>query len=196
MSIVLRRFSPVRVLLCVLAGLCAGSGDAAAAAPCPGAAPAVELRIVAGGIAPELDRTTVVEVHDDGCVQVHRPGYRRDAGEYRLDLDPAALANLRSRVEHPAVRAFDAKRLGNELAAADRKRTDAGATHLSEPDADYYELRWLSAGKAASAGWPGLPAVAANHADNATLKHLATAAQALEALAGRSDAQRIDGGTP
>ena len=84
------------------------------------------MRIVAVGIAPDADRTTVVSVYADGCAQVHRPGYRRDAGDYRLDLDTSALDALRKRVERPALRSFDAKRLRSELAVADRKKADAG----------------------------------------------------------------------
>lgn len=196
MSIVQRRRAPARVLLCApLLFLACGAGPVAAASPCAGGTPAIELRIVASGIAPDLDRTTVIQVHDDGCAQVHRPAYRRDAGEYRLDLDLAALGALRGRVDRPALRNFDAKRVRSELAAADKKAAEAGAVVQSEPDGDYYELRWFSAGKTASAGWAGLPAAAARY-DNATLKQMADAAQALEALAGRSGAVRIDGGTP
>ena len=196
MSIVPRRHAPARVSLCALLVFLSGGADAGlAASPCAGGLPALELRIVAAGIAPDIDRTTVVRVYDDGCAQVHRPAYRRDAGEYRVDLDAAALAALRSRVDRPALRDFDAKRLRGELAAADRKTAAAGSPVQSEPDADYYELRWLGAGKSASAGWAGLPAAALRY-DNATLKQMAEAARALEALAGSSRAVRIEGGTP
>lgn len=196
MSIVLRRCAPARVLLCaLLVFLSGGAGLAAAASSCGGDMPAIQLRIVAAGIAPDIDRTTVIRVYDDGCTQVHRPAYRRDAGEYRLDLDKSALDTLRSRVDRPALRSFDAKRLRSELAAADKKTVETGSALHSEPDADYYELRWVSAGKVASAGWAGLPAAAARH-ENATLKQMAEAVQAIESLAARSGAVRIEGGTP
>jgi hypothetical protein len=77
-----------------------GISAANAAPPCAGGGePAMELRITATALAPETDRTLVVSVFDDGCVRVHRPAYRRDADEFRLDLDTAALT------------AFDAKRV-------------------------------------------------------------------------------------
>lgn len=197
MSVGVCRCLPVRVVLCaLLVFLSSRTGLAVAASPCTGGGPAIELRIVAGGIAPDLDRTTSVSVYDDGCTRVHRPGYRRDAGDYRLDLDKAALDALRRRVDQPALRGFDAKRLSDALAAAERRKAGAGSTRQSEPDGDYYELRWHSAGKAASAGWAALPAAAAQYADNETLQQMAAAVRALEALAGRSDATRIDGGTP
>jgi hypothetical protein len=197
MSVGMRRCLPVRVVLCaLLVFLFGGAGLAVAASPCTGNGPAIELRIVAGGIAPDIDRTTLVSVYDDGCTWVHRPSYRRDAGEYRVDLDTAALDALQRRVDQPALRGFDAKRLSRELAAADRKKADGSASRQSEPDGDYYELRWHSAGKAASAGWTALPAAAAQYADNETLQQMAAAVRALEALASRSDAKRIGGGTP
>lgn len=194
MSVGVCRYLPVRVVLCAL--LVFLSSGAGAASPCTGGTPAMELRIVAGGISPDFDRTTLVSVYDDGCAQVHRPSYRRDAGEYRVDLDRAALDALRRRVDQPALQGFDAKRLSGELAASDRKKADGKASRHIEPDGDYYELRWQSGGKAATAGWTALPTVAAQYADNKTLQQMAAAVRALEALASRSDAKRIAGGTP
>lgn len=188
---------------CLRAGLSlfcvCGSGTAIAAAPCAaGDAPAIELRIVAAALAPDSDRSTVVRVFDDGCVQVHRPAYRRDAGEYRVDLDAASLTALHRQIDQPALRDFDAKRVRADLAANERKRADAdgGAQRYTELDADHYEIQWRNSGKRAAAAWPGLPAYAANYPDNPALQVFHNAANALQALAERGDARRVDGGRP
>jgi hypothetical protein len=172
------------------------SGAASAASPCAaGTEPDMELRVVAAGIAPDADRTTVVRVYDDGCAQVHRPAYRRDAGEFRVDLDKAALAALRTSVDRSALRSFDAKRLGAELAAS-QKNADGVTQRYIEADADRYEIRWLNAGKRASVAWDGVPAYAEQFPDNSTLQQMLGAVKALQALADRADAGRIEGGTP
>jgi hypothetical protein len=190
-----------------------GASTASAAPPCAGGeGPATELRVVAAALAPETDRSLVVSVFDDGCVQVHRPAYRRDAGDFRVDLDAAALDALRSRVDQSALRAFDAKRVQADIAAAQRKphphpilplkeraslaTDDSREQRYSELDADRYEIIWRSGSKRGAAAWPGLPAYAARYTDNASLQAFSSAASALLALAERSDARRIDGGRP
>lgn len=176
-----------------------GLGSATAAPPCAsGDAPAIELRIVAAAIAPDADRTTVVRVFDDGCVHVHRPAYRRDAGEFRVDLEPAALGALRRQLDQSALRAFDAKRVRADLAATQSKRAtpEGAAQRYTELDADQYELAWRSDGKRAAAAWPGLPAYAKAYPDNAPLQAFHNAAKALQALIERDDAARIDGVRP
>jgi hypothetical protein len=185
---------------CLGAGLLfCGLSVAQAAAPCAGGdGPVMELRVVAAALAPETDRSLVVSVFDDGCVQLHRPAYRRDAGDYRLDLDATALAALRSRVDQPVLRSFDARRVQAELAAAQRKRMteDGREQRYSELDADRYEIRWRSGSKRSAAAWAGLPAYADSYPENQTLKTFHNAAKALQALAERSDAQRIAGDRP
>ncbi|HVJ62416.1 MAG TPA: hypothetical protein VM555_06855 [Tahibacter sp.] len=178
--------------------LCA-PGAAIAAPPCAaGDTPAIELRVVAAAIAPDADRTTVVRVFDDGCVHVHRPAYRRDAGEFRVDLEPAALGALRRQVDQSALRTFDAKRIRADLAATQGKRAtpEGAAQRYIELDADQYELAWRSDGKRAAAAWPGLPAYAEAYPDNVPLQAFHNAAAALQALADRGDAAAIDGGRP
>lgn len=170
-----------------------------AASPCAGgAAPALELRVVAAALAPDSDRSLTVRVFDDGCAQVHRPAYRRDAGEFRLDLEPAALEALRLEVDQPALRSFDAKRVHEELAAARRKRdaADGRALRSSELDADLYEIRWRSGSKRSTAAWTGLPDPADAAAGTASLQAFRSAVTALQALAERSDAVRVDGAQP
>lgn len=187
-----------RVAGVLLAGVCAVSATHAAT-PCAAAQePALELRVVAAALAPELDRSLVVGVFDDGCVQVHRPAYRRDAGEFRLDLAPEALAALKRTVAQPALRAFDAQRVRADIAAAQSKRASAEGKpqRFSELDADRYEIRWRDGAKRGGAAWNGLPGEAKAVADNAALQAFANAAMALQLLAERADAQRIEGERP
>lgn len=187
-----------RVAGLLLAGVGTVS-SAHAAAPCTAAAgPALELRVVAAALAPELDRSLVVGVFDDGCVQVHRPAYRRDAGEFRLDLAPDALATLKRTVAQPALQSFDAQRVRADIAAAQSKLATAEGKpqRFSELDADRYEIRWRDGAKRGAAVWNGLPGEAKAFADNAALQAFASAATALRVLAERSDAQRIDGDRP
>jgi hypothetical protein len=188
---------------CLGAGLVAcclfGAFAASAAPPCAGGEePAMELRIVAAALAPETDRSLVVSVFDDGCVQVHRPAYRRDAGDFRVDLDAATLAALRGRIDQPALRSFDAKRVQAELVQTQRKRSaeDGREQRHGELDADRYEIAWRSGSKRGAVAWAGLPAYAAHYPDNVSLRVFHNAATALRALAERSDARRIDGVRP
>lgn len=175
-----------------------GASVARAAAPCGGGDAAIELRVVATALAPEADRTLTLRVFDDGCAQVHRPAYRRDAGDYRLDLDAAALTALRHRVDQPALQGFDAKRVQTDIATAQRQRTraDGQAQRHSELDGDRYEIHWRSGSKRSAVAWTGLPGHARAYPDNAALKAFHGAAIALQALAENSDALRIAGGRP
>lgn len=183
----------------LLLGGLGGVPAAHAAPPCiSGDAPALELRVTAAALAPDSDRSLTVRVFDGGCVQVHRPAYRRDAGDFRLDLQPAALEALRLEVDQPALRAFDAKRVQKELAAAQRKRNAGEGRELryGELDADTYEIHWRSGSKRSAAVWNGLPDRTGAAADQASLQAFRSAATALQALAERGDAVRIDGGRP
>ncbi|TDR42070.1 hypothetical protein DFR29_109126 [Tahibacter aquaticus] len=193
----------VKSVRCLVAGLLLsylGGALAANAAPTCGAGdgPAMELRVLAAALAADSDRSLVVSVFDDGCVQLHRPAYRRDAGDFRLQLAPAALDTLRRTVDHPALRTFDAKRVKADIAAAQRKYVgaDGRAERYSELDADRYEIHWRSAGKRGVAAWTGLPGPAQTYSDNESLQAFHKAASALQALAERSDAVRLDGGRP
>jgi hypothetical protein len=187
----------------LVAGLLLSYGGSAAnaAAACADAdadAAALELRIVTTALASNSDRSLIVSVHDDGCVQLHRPAFRRDGGDYRLTLEPAALETLHRTTSQPALRNFDAAKVRADISAAQRKR-DAGSERLerySEPDADHYEIRWRDAGKRGTAAWTGLPGAAKAHPDNAALRAFGAAVQALQALDARSDAVRIDGVQP
>lgn len=176
-----------------------GTAAAGTAQPCAAAdVPALELRIVAAGLAPDMDRSLVIQVFEDGCVQLHRPAYRRDAGDFRLDLDTATLDSLRRKLEQPALHSFDAARVQADIAAAQRKRSDAEgrAQRYSEPDGDVYAMRWRSGTKRSAAAWAALPGQAQTYPDNAALQAFHAAASAVQALAERSDAVRIAGGRP
>lgn len=189
--------------LCLGAGLLLSSLDAVsaahAAAPCAaGEGPVLELRVVATALANDSDRSLIVRVFDDGCVQVHRPAYRRDAGEFRLDLAPDALDTLKRQVEQPALQNFDAKRVRAEIATAQGKRmTEQGQPQrFSELDGDTHEIHWRSGSKRGSVAWTGLQEQAQLFADNTSLQAFQRAATALQALAERGDAVRIAGGQP
>lgn len=194
MSIARVRYLHTGLWLC-----CACAANAAMAAPpCSGQVPVVELTIVATALAPDSDRNTTVRVFDDGCALVHKPAHRRDAGDYRIDLDAAALAALRHDVAAPALQAFDARRLRTELVAAERKRlaSEGTAPHYIDVDADHYALRWSSAAKTFSAAWPGVPESAQQHPEQAALQALHRVASTLQAIAEHRDAQRIAGAQP
>jgi hypothetical protein len=194
MSIARVRYLRTGLWLC-----CACAANAAmAATPCSGQAPVVELAIVATALAPDSDRTLAVRVFGDGCAHVHKPAFRRDAGDYRVDLDAAALETLRGDINAPALRNFDAKRLRAELTATERKRlaADSAAPRYSDVDADHYALRWNSGTKSTSATWPGVPESAKRHPEQAALQALHRVTSVLQALAERGDAQRIAGAQP
>lgn len=181
-----------------LYGLCGVLATANAAPPCAGDAPAMELRIVAAALAPDTDRNLVARVFDDGCVQVHRPAFRRDAADFRVDLDATALQALRGRVDQPALHSFDAKRVQAELVQAQRQRAtqDGRERRDSELDADRYEIVLYSGSKRSAVAWAGVPASAGCYPDDVSRQAFHNAATALQQLAERGNARAVDGGRP
>ena len=90
--------SAMRCLLCALA-LCTATGVMAKSLPCaPGVTPWLSLTITAGTVIAVSDRIISVRVHDNGCVELHRPAFYRRAGDYRLQLSKPELAALRGTV--------------------------------------------------------------------------------------------------
>lgn len=179
--------------------LCAAMPAASAQTPTcvPGATPWLELIVDAGALAHGADGRSIVRVHADGCTELRRAPYLRNAGNFRVQLSPADTAQLRQRVAAKALQAFDAATLRGELAdaKADPAAVPPGA-QWQVLDADRYQLTWHDGAKRRGDSWLGLHAQAQTHPDVATLQALSALALALQDIAARDDAARVAGATP
>jgi hypothetical protein len=200
-----------RIARCLAANILflALSVPAGAAAPAPcakDATPWLTLRITAGAMSPESDRTTIVRIHTDGCTELHRPPFLRASGDYRLDLHADEVAALHTQVASDELRGFD-ERLVH--AAIDGRQHPQGAPQAalkpqfaSQPqrfavmDGDRYELSWNDAGAAHSARWVGLSGYAQAYPDVAALQAFDKITASLRALTTRSDVVQIAADVP
>lgn len=165
---------------------------AGAGAPCSIDAPVtLTLTITAGALPAGTDRDTVVRVHADGCAQVHRPAYLRNAGDYRIALAADELRQLSERVERGGLQRFDASQVRAQLSVLQKssgaQRKSAGDEIFTVLDADRYEVRWHDATSPGSAAWTALPEYAQAFPEVAALQGLNDVAAALQAIALRAD---------
>lgn len=191
----------VRTGLLALALACLPASAVAAGVACTSDAPVwLSLTITAGALPPETDRDTVVRIRADGCAELHRPAYLRDAGDFRIALGADELKLLRERVESSGLRRFDGSQAQAKLSTLQEKRgaerKSARAEIFTVLDADRYQLHWQDAISRGSADWNGLPEYAKAYPEVTELQGLSDMAEALQAIARRSDATRIDGATP
>jgi hypothetical protein len=168
---------------------------------CASDAPAwLTLTITAGALAAGADRTTVVHVHADGCAEVHRPAYLRDAGDFRVVLDAKDTAALRARIDSAGLRHFDAPQVRAKLGSVQKERAQqhasGGSEYFTVSDADRYDFEWADAKSRGSVTWAGLPAYAEAYPEINALQDLNGVASALQAIARRTDAVRVPGATP
>jgi len=174
--------------------------QASAAEPCTiGARPWLSLTISAGLQVAVADRSITVRVHDNGCAELHRPAFYRDAGDYRLQLRPEETAALRAQVRTEPLAGFDAHAVNRQLSAAQAKRAGArsgAAEQFTVMDADLYQIQWDAGEKLASAAWPAVHDYAEFYPSVLELKQLSKAVRAVQALLDRGDAVPVQGVTP
>lgn len=163
----------------------------------PGAAPWLELVVDSGALAHGADGRSIVRVHSDGCTELRRAPYLRNAGDFRVQLSPEDMTQLRLRATAKALQAFDAAKLRGELADAKAgPATVPPGAQWQVLDADRYQLTWHDGAKRRGDSWLGLHAQAQTHPDVATLQALSALALALQDVAARDDAARVAGATP
>lgn len=180
-----------RLLLCML---WLAPSLAPAAAPCAGD-PLLMLTVTAGEAVVAKDRQLIVQVHDNGCVLLHRPAFYRDAGDYQLQLSAADISALRQQID--TLGSFDAAKLRFEVGVKQAgRRKDGSATALEIVDADRFELSWRIGGKSAHADWSGLHEYAEQFPDIEALGRLSRTSSQLQKLAQREDLQRRAGVQP
>ena len=191
--------SAMRCLLCALA-LCTATGVMAKSLPCaPGVTPWLSLTITAGTVIAVSDRIISVRVHDNGCVELHRPAFYRRAGDYRLQLSKPELAALRGKNIAEQLRAFDAGKVRVALAkshAAGAKSDSAAPEDFAVLDADHFLLAADESGKRAAAAWPGLHVYAEFYPEVLELKQLSVLVRTVQALLAREDGVRVQGAAP
>ncbi len=175
-----------------------GAG-ANAAEPCTvGAEPWLSLTITPGSAMAVSDRIISVRVHDNGCAEIHRPAFYRNAGNFRLLLQAEETAALRAEVDAKQLAAFDTGTVQSKLAAAQAqggKSQTGAAENFTVLDADYYLIELRTGEKRAAAAWPGVHEYAEFYPEVIELKQLSTMLLAVQALLER-DAVRVHGATP
>ena len=182
-----------RLLLCFLWLL---PWSASADSPCAADRdPLLTLTVTAGAAVVVDDRQLIVQVHDDGCIALHRPAFHRDAGDYRLQLSAADWQTLRQQID--ALRSFDATKARTDLVNKQgRYRKDGAAAIMEVVDADHFELTWRNGSKQARADWSGVHADAEQFPEIVALAQLSRTIANLQALALRSDAEKVAGAKP
>lgn len=178
--------------------LTAAHGATAQTPPCtPNAPPWLELVVDAGALARGVDGRSIVRVHADGCTELRRAPYLRNAGDFRVQLSPDDMAQLRLRTGAKALQTFDPSGLRKELAATDSDpATSPPGAQWQVLDADRYQLTWHDGAKRRSDIWLGLHAQAQTYPDFAALQALSALALALQDVAARDDVARVTGATP
>ena len=183
MSLALSRFLAVITLL--------GFHLPVFAACVPVGAPSLSLSVSAAMVS-AADRTLTVQVYDNGCVALHRPGYYRVTGDFWLALTPAELAGLKLVVTPERISQIDR----NALLASTNARSDATRVEvLQVVDADLFVLEAGVGAAASRLTGAGVIAAAAAQPDNADLQAMSTMVQALLVLDARVDAVQIAGGS-
>lgn len=186
----------------VLQALCLAALPAAAAAATTctvDTVPWLTLTVTTGSAIKVADRELRVRVHDNGCVELHRPSFYRLAGDYRLALTAVELAALRTAVVPEQVRNFDAARVRSALK---RQQLAGGKSGTASPEAfavldgDHFVLELRDRGKRAAAAWTGLHDVAEFYPEVAELQQLSRMVKAVQQLLAREDAAAVAGGTP
>ena len=194
--------SPLARVTSVLGGLLltvVGAG-ANAAEPCTvDANPWLSLTITTGTEMALSDRIISVRVHDIGCADIHRPAFYRDAGNYRLLLQPEETVALRVELDAKQLAKFDSGKVQSKLAAAQAqggKSQTGAAENFTVLDADYYQIELRAGEKRMAAAWPGVHDYAEFYPEVVELKQLSTMVLAVQALLEREDAVRVHGATP
>jgi hypothetical protein len=180
--------------------LIATPGFVGAAAPCAiQAQPWLSLTITASTAVTASDRTISVRVHDNGCTEIHRPAFYRQAGDYRLQLTSGELSAMRAKGFAKQLGDFDAGKISAALAApraGSIKSGSAAPERLTIVDADHFALEVIEAGKRAAVAWSGLHDYAEIYPEMTDLVALSNNVKAVQRLLDREDAVRVQGAAP
>ncbi len=191
----------VRVLLAAISLLALSTVVAAEAkqACAVGATPWLSLTIRAGTAISVKDREISVRVHDNGCVELHRPSFYRQPGDYRLALTATELAELRAQADPAKLRGFDAAKLRAEIAEVQQvgaKSGSGGAEAFAVLDGDLIALEWRDGGKRSAAAWPAVHEYAEHYPEIGALQSFSAVAKAVQALLARDGAIAVAGAAP
>jgi hypothetical protein len=165
-----------------LAGSVRAQGDPCAHSTAP---TTWELRTQSPLLAGTDGSATVVELREDGCVRVHLPAFRRDAGTRSHRLDPAARDSTMRRLDASGVAGVEPSLLRAQLDASRQMKSAIGEhaeTRVS--DEDIVELRITDpvSGNTQSIVWSSLQEDLANHPDQPSLRALDEAVRVMRAL--------------
>ena len=135
-------------------------------------------------LATEPDPSTIVQVDASGCVIVHVPSYRVDAGDYRLQLKGLEFGQLQSELEAANLRAIDARALGRRLQTKSlQRRTDAPLVAIRDENLIQFRVPATKRDRAAALRFSGLRQALAEHARDDELQRLSRLHARLEAIA-------------
>jgi hypothetical protein len=167
---------PITITLCC--GLIA-FGCPAFAAICPESG-ALELKlVVAPGELAGARTALSISMYADGCVALELPAHRIDHGQFRLQLQPEELAQLRLRVA-PLARLSQAA-LDSSIAAT-AQRSAASGELFAVHDADLITLALNASGTLQVLRASGLKQLAERYPENSEIAELARLIAQLEQL--------------
>lgn len=185
-----------RCLTAAVLALAVPLAAAAADTACTNSPPtAFELSVASGAMRDGKESRIEVRAHADGCVAVHRPWFLREAGDYELRLDAREWAVLQSSVAPEQLRKIDAQRLYAQTGSA-WKDSSATPVVYADPDADIYTLRWREGGTLQQLVARNPRQAAERLPKAAEVNRVASAIDALRALASRADKRAVAEGRP
>ena len=125
------------VLLAFIAGI-APTAQATCSSPV-----VVEMRTTSPLKAAEPDASFIVRVHQNGCLESHRPHYDTQAGTLQGHLDSKSLISLQSQIRASGVALIRPEELRSELDAeqAQKGQQPGAKTLWRVSDGDLIELR-------------------------------------------------------
>ncbi|HET6603230.1 MAG TPA: hypothetical protein VFG21_03300 [Xanthomonadaceae bacterium] len=133
-------------------------------------------------LAAQEDASTTIQVRSDGCVVVHAPAWRRDAGTRAFVLSGRELSQLRQEIDGTGVGGIEPETLRADLRRAHVQRKRGELPLVSVSDEPIIELTLTDDSGQRTIHWSSLRQDLANHPDHPDLVAIAATAETLRRL--------------
>ena len=169
------------VLFAVAAVIACGGPAAAAASDCSAGDAQVLYALISTPplLAAQADASTSIEVRSDGCVVVHAPAWRRDAGTRAFSLSESELDRLRLDIAATGIASVDPQAVRADLRQARLQPKSGEVRIVKVSDEPIIELTVTDAAGPKTILWHSLLEDTANHPDHPGLHAIAAAAETL-----------------